>query len=71
MLGNRFPKHENDSSKLCSPDSFTPDRIGYVHHAPEDEHPKLQRCGFDRANGVVQAEPYLGRAGEKERQVRR
>lgn len=41
ILGNRFPKHENDSSKLCSASSFTPHRIGYVHHASEDEHPKL------------------------------
>lgn len=58
MLGHRFPKHENDSSKLRSPTSFTPHGVGYVHHASEDKHPKLQHSGFSRANGVVQAEPY-------------
>jgi len=69
-LGNRLPKHENDSSKLCSPTSFTPHGVGYVHRASEDEHPKLQSRGLRCADRVIQAEPYLRRAGEKKWQVR-
>src|SRR5271167_402908 len=45
--------------------------MGYVYRRAQNEHSKLQRSGFNRADGVVQAESHFRRATEKKWQVGR